>query len=285
MIKYNSRLFDLSLMLSYSTCRYIMTHYYLGFLVGQVMKPDRLRQVEQSKIHYMSFLKYCEYLDLLQKQDKDALLDDSKKDAATLRAEKLGRYQREKAANAKMEVILKREEEALKAAGGDPEMIENIGLEEEVVREFVLASIDMGVSKTIGELKMIEQEFEVLKMMAARPLPPSSQPPRGPQPSDKPITVQHIPKQGPPQVVNLSDRIKLQQQVFQPGHRLPTMTVDEYVHEEIQKRGILTGKGDEKKEEDEDSEDEEVSDRKTYKARSWDDWKDHNPRGAGNLKR
>eukprot|EP00002_Diphylleia_rotans_P040506 TRINITY_DN960_c0_g1_i5.p1 TRINITY_DN960_c0_g1~~TRINITY_DN960_c0_g1_i5.p1 ORF type:complete len:230 (-),score=61.70 TRINITY_DN960_c0_g1_i5:139-828(-) len=218
-------------------------------------------------------------------QDKDALLDDSKKDAATLRAEKLGRYQREKAANAKMEVILKREEEALKAAGGDPEMIENIGLEEEVVREFVLASIDMGVSKTIGELKMIEQEFEVLKMMAARPLPPSSQPPRGPQPSDKPITVQHIPKQGPPQVVNLSDRIKLQQQVFQPGHRLPTMTVDEYVHEEIQKRGILTGKGDEKKEEDEDSEDEEVSDRKTYKARSWDDWKDHNPRGAGNLKR
>eukprot|EP00002_Diphylleia_rotans_P040505 TRINITY_DN960_c0_g1_i4.p1 TRINITY_DN960_c0_g1~~TRINITY_DN960_c0_g1_i4.p1 ORF type:complete len:133 (-),score=27.71 TRINITY_DN960_c0_g1_i4:399-797(-) len=132
MIKYNSRLFDLSLMLSYSTCRYIMTHYYLGFLVGQVMKPDRLRQVEQSKIHYMSFLKYCEYLDLLQKQDKDALLDDSKKDAATLRAEKLGRYQREKAANAKMEVILKREEEALKAAGGDPEMIENIGLEEEV---------------------------------------------------------------------------------------------------------------------------------------------------------
>ena len=34
--------------------------------------------------------------------------------------------------------------------------------------------------------------------------------------------------------------------------------------------------------EDEDSDNEEVSDKKTYKARDWDDWKDDHPKGSGN---
>lgn len=40
-----------------------------------------------------------------------------------------------------------------------------------------------------------------------------------------------------------ADRAQLQAQVFQPGHRLPTMTVDEYLEIERQRGNIITGGG------------------------------------------
>ena len=39
------------------------------------------------------------------------------------------------------------------------------------------------------------------------------------------------------------DRARLREQVFQPDHRLPTMTVDEYLEIEQQRGNILTGGG------------------------------------------
>ena len=40
-----------------------------------------------------------------------------------------------------------------------------------------------------------------------------------------------------------SDRARLREQVFQPDHRLPTMTIDEYLEIERQRGNILTGGG------------------------------------------
>jgi immunoglobulin-binding protein 1 len=39
------------------------------------------------------------------------------------------------------------------------------------------------------------------------------------------------------------DRARLREQVFQPDHRLPTMTIDEYLEIERQRGNILTGGG------------------------------------------
>ena len=39
------------------------------------------------------------------------------------------------------------------------------------------------------------------------------------------------------------DRVGLQEQVFQPDHRLPTMSIDEYLEIERQRGNILTGGG------------------------------------------
>lgn len=39
------------------------------------------------------------------------------------------------------------------------------------------------------------------------------------------------------------DRTRLRGQVFQPDHRLPTMTIDEYLEIERQRGNILTGGG------------------------------------------
>jgi len=39
------------------------------------------------------------------------------------------------------------------------------------------------------------------------------------------------------------DRARLREQVFQPDHRLPTMSIDEYLEIERQRGNILTGGG------------------------------------------
>ncbi|KAI3704835.1 hypothetical protein L1987_75064 [Smallanthus sonchifolius] len=98
-----------------------------------------------------------------------------------------------------------------------------------------------------------------------------------------------------------SEREKIAAQVFQPGHRLPTMSIEEAGLKEMEMMNTWqektakmieeansswhndkwkprVGGGDE--EDDEDEDDEAAQD----KARAFDDWKDENPRGAGNSK-
>ena len=42
---------------------------------------------------------------------------------------------------------------------------------------------------------------------------------------------------------NAAERARLQAQVFQPDHRLPTMTIDEYLEIEQQRGNIISGGG------------------------------------------
>ncbi|KAF2909440.1 hypothetical protein DAI22_11g025700 [Oryza sativa Japonica Group] len=88
-----------------------------------------------------------------------------------------------------------------------------------------------------------------------------------------------------------SERERMAAQVFQPSYRLPTMSIEEAGLREMkmmEKWQERTAKmiqesnsawhkdGSRSAQEDEDAEEE--------KARGWDDWKDDNPRGAGNKK-
>jgi len=81
----------------------------------------------------------------------------------------------------------------------------------------------------------------------------------------------------------LDSRQRLQQGVFRPDHNLPTMSIDEYLEEEKRRGGMIEGGGAAsalKPQVDED--DYGIADAATMKARNWDDFKDENPRGAGN---
>ncbi|OIV98020.1 hypothetical protein TanjilG_16857 [Lupinus angustifolius] len=95
-----------------------------------------------------------------------------------------------------------------------------------------------------------------------------------------------------------TERERMQAQVFQPGHRMPTMSIEEAGLKEMeimnkwQERNVRlmeeansSWHTDSKlrlgqAEEDEDEDDDAAQD----KARAFDDWKDDNPRGAGNSK-
>ena len=81
----------------------------------------------------------------------------------------------------------------------------------------------------------------------------------------------------------LDTRSTLRKGVFQPGHRLPTMTIDEYLEEEKRRGGIISGGGNTEGEErvvNEDNLDE--ADRETMKKREWDEFVENNPKGSGN---
>uniref|UniRef100_A0A1D1ZB55 PP2A regulatory subunit TAP46 n=1 Tax=Anthurium amnicola TaxID=1678845 RepID=A0A1D1ZB55_9ARAE len=88
-----------------------------------------------------------------------------------------------------------------------------------------------------------------------------------------------------------SERERMAAQVFQPGYRLPTMSIEEAGLREMEmmkkwqerntkffEEANSSWYKDKPHRSDEDDESAEE------KARAWDDWKDENPRGAGNKK-
>lgn len=95
---------------------------------------------------------------------------------------------------------------------------------------------------------------------------------------------------------HLSTRLRLQEEVFRPSHRLPTMTIDEFLEQEEAQGNILQGGGpasseaveqarrDEKGAKEEDTvggyaaEEEGIR-----KVREWDEFRDTHRKGEGNM--
>lgn len=106
---------------------------------------------------------------------------------------------------------------------------------------------------------------------------------------------------GPASLVGMNpttERERIAAQVFQPHYRLPTMSIEEAGLTEMnmmnkwQERNVKLMeeansswyKDGPKSRPGEDDEEEDDDDAAQEKARAWDDWKDDNPRGAGNKK-
>ncbi|KAL8049439.1 hypothetical protein ABFX02_06G020700 [Erythranthe guttata] len=93
-----------------------------------------------------------------------------------------------------------------------------------------------------------------------------------------------------------SERERIAAQVFQPYHRLPTMSIEEAGLKEMEIMNTWQESNKKLMEEANsswyndnkpsrpDEEEDEDDDAAQDKARAWDDWKDDNPRGAGNKK-
>lgn len=79
-----------------------------------------------------------------------------------------------------------------------------------------------------------------------------------------------------------NQRAEMMRGVFRPGHSLPTMTVEEYLQQEMERGNFLSGGTEEPKKKEIDDNDEEALNAETIKARNWDDFKDDNPKGWGN---
>lgn len=85
-------------------------------------------------------------------------------------------------------------------------------------------------------------------------------------------------------IVNSRDQIK--RNIFGTGQELPTMTVEEYLDEEMKRGGIIQGGGEASRTDPDDAkqdeDDNDKADMETYKDREFDEFKDDNPRGSGN---
>lgn len=85
--------------------------------------------------------------------------------------------------------------------------------------------------------------------------------------------------------MGLKDQYK--NQVFKPGHILPTMSIEELADMELADALQRQARDEEMKQqrEEEDPDSEEVLERERKKQSASDDWKDVNPKGSGNTKR
>ncbi|KAK7035293.1 Type 2A phosphatase-associated protein 42 [Paramarasmius palmivorus] len=191
---------------------------------------------------------------------------------------------------------------------------------DQVLREATLLLIRLGCAQAHSQLQNMEQELELLRIAPPRLLPPRfsedlNQGHKDKQKeSDRDMWKLDLPSDGGPDgkgplmdpsgkplrafTILPSDsasRARVHAQVFQPGHNLPTMTIDEYLEIERQRGRIISGGGpaseaalttseqlalDSEMDGTRDAEDK--SEAKRQKDERWAVFTDVSPRGTGN---
>ncbi|KAJ2875196.1 Type 2A phosphatase-associated protein 42 [Coemansia asiatica] len=179
---------------------------------------------------------------------------------------------------------------------------------EEIEREYAIKLIELKVYQVIDDIDMLNSEIEMAKQMEQMKLnralagldkdngnSSAASDDRNQWRLDshsykidprtgKPI-LPILNDRGQPMrpFVLTNDRQRIKDSVFRPDWALPTMTVDDYLKQEQERGNIISGGGKEPDEKPEiDDNDFEALDADTIKKREWDDFKDDNPRGAGN---
>lgn len=165
------------------------------------------------------------------------------------------------------------------------------------LRQYLLLLLELHAVHTAGVLESAMQELELLQHAPA----PSEAPPADPtwrldsrffsgpllSESGKPLR--------PFTITSAHDRTQVKNEAFRPSHRLPTMTIDEYLAEEQRRGNIISGGGHaqaaeatprearaELAENDGTAAAEEAEEEARREAIHWDAFTEANPRGTGN---
>ncbi|KAJ9159888.1 hypothetical protein P3X46_025342 [Hevea brasiliensis] len=329
--------------------KYILVPYYLAELTEKISQDDRIQILKASQAKLKEFLSFCETMELVPEEELRASSQGGPNSFAERRAQKIARFNRQRAAQAKLLEVKERKERRGRSTratalstpveAGEEDLSDDDGEEE---REAWLTTISLSICKAFDLLEMLKKEEEMLSAVKERQL----------KEGDKefsqaildertkkaegwhrdaatraqytkpaaPITCatfaqdvlegranvsqahdhKHQPMIfGPASLIggNLtSERDRMAAQVFQPSHRLPTMSIEEAGLREMEimnkwqernaklmaEANSAWYKDNQKVQSGE--EDDEDDDAAVQKARAWDDWKDDNPRGAGNKK-
>ncbi|ETI49104.1 hypothetical protein L917_06658 [Phytophthora nicotianae] len=302
----NERFFELQNTQLYALC----IEYYLGMLTP---KQTFFQQTERDEkrsgptdhtrnvVHRIKFLREADVFltEFLDRAENVGLLTEKKrreqyerlesKQFSLSRDEKVQRFQMQREMEKKLQQVQKRREEK---ATEDADELDEDDMED-LEREQLLTFIQLSVVKSMEEQASINQEKEMLetmlKMNAATEKQDLFSEAHRPPP---PVQGQGI------EVTRINPQMEMRREtirsgVFKPGHRLPTMTLEEYADREVadamerQKREQEAPQGPRRYDqlvEDGDEDDEKLVEEATYKDRAWDDWKDANEKGIGNKK-
>lgn len=178
------------------------------------------------------------------------------------------------------------------------------------LREYLLQLVELHAVHTAGVLDSANQEYELLR---AAPREPRAAPPivgagagagagdaqwrldppaRGP---DAPLLSEAGRPLRPFTIMPSQSRTQVHNYIFKPGHRLPTMTIDEYLAEERRRGNIISGGGPAqaaeptprearaaRAEDDGTAAGDTAADEARAEAINWDEFAEAHPRGAGN---
>lgn len=213
---------------------------------------------------------------------------------ANRRAEKMENYKLEKDLRGRLQIL---DEYYLREIGSKAEEDDLESLSEDIVRSVFVDQLKLfalqafaNLELLAAELKVLEQRSEFESRSRFRESAPkrevvdstgyTTRLERNPREAKKMSDL--LTRQGKilqPFVIT-NNKQEVRRQVFGTGQTLPSMTVEEYLDYELANGKMLK---DEVKDGDGESDDEDDSDEEMRK-RNWDDWKDENPRGSGNMK-
>ncbi|KAK9469826.1 TAP42-like protein [Lipomyces arxii] len=280
---------------------FLNVDYHLATLTDKIYTAsltERRPLALKSKELYLSFLALCDSYGLLP-ADQSKFLHEILRagvetpsftqvfakgysDPGAQRQAKIVKFKREKALEKRIAELKAR------SSGEDDDR------DEDVTREMYLKQVSLFVDRTYDALQGLDSELEILKFAASAPKSPEP----APEPESKEDGYSErvdMPKNNailtPDGKVNrpfmiVSSREQIRRNVFRPDYELPTMTVEEYLDEEMKRGNIISGGGpqsEEPVEKNEDNEDnDEEADRETMRLRQWDEFTEANPRGSGN---
>ncbi|KAI8989790.1 serine/threonine protein phosphatase PP2A-associated protein [Trametes punicea] len=297
-------------------------------------REERIDFVSEVKRHLEAYVHYLEQYEIITAEDRELYGRPASSviDPAKRRELKIKQFKREKDIKARIEAIRKRTNQSAAEPSSNIALIASILPDpskksaepneepdadtEEILRAALILLLRFIYAEAQTQLERTNEELELLRN--APPLPPQ-------EPADDPRVAKKrtgdemwrldapLNKGGPdgkgplldpqgkplrPFVLlgsNAADRARLQAQVFQPDHRLPTMTIEEYLELERQRGNIITGGGpaSEKKltskeqlaldaEQDGTVFGEQRAEEKRQRDESWAQYTDTHPRGAGN---
>lgn len=264
----------------------------LPFLLAEVAgacrdMDERLASVRRAVVYWRAFLHDCERLGLANRDDLRAVERDpeARLDAASLREEKIGRYRRGKELDQKVEYLFSKKKEAL---GDDLRWGHDGSFDEDMERELILALLGRAAASAVDNMLSALQELPMLEMMMAR----------GGLSASAPASSSKLPAEKP-FIIRIQDKAELmriyREMVFECPFARPTMTLEEaadiemaQAREATDHKNVMQAR---QSYEDHDrwyggdrygSKEDDDDEKKTYKDRDWDDWKDEHPWGSGN---
>ncbi|KAF7799572.1 hypothetical protein EIP86_010809 [Pleurotus ostreatoroseus] len=294
---------------------------------------ERLEHIGRAKALYDDFIAQFDTYQLIPEDEKSLYEKKASAmtDPAKRRELKIKQYQKERDLRTRIEQLRKRRYtlSASHEPTSDFELIaallpvpsngsaadEDDSDTEDVLRETSLALLALTFSQAQQQLESLKQELELIGNM---PPPPQSRedsrtekareqdndmwkldtPRPSGGPDGKGLLMDTAGRPLRPFTIlppGATDRARLQAQVFQPDHRLPTMTVDEYLEIERQRGNVITGGGPKSEAKLTTSEQlqldsemdgtvfaEERAEEQRQKDETWARYKDSHPRGAGN---
>ncbi|KIJ17018.1 hypothetical protein PAXINDRAFT_176132 [Paxillus involutus ATCC 200175] len=294
-------------------------------------RDERMSNLTQVQSHLRTYLFSLETFDIVSETEHAlyAQQPSSIKDAAKRREVKIKQYKAEQDLRTRVQVVRKRRRQLapedrsfnefdlvaslLPSPGTASDDDDEDSETDDVLREATLLLLRLCYAQAYPQLESTNQEMELLRN--APPPPPPELPADERQSIAKEQedmwkidSAPRLPGKGPlldstgkplrPFTIlpsGASDRTRLQAQVFGPGHRLPTMSIDEYLEIERQRGGIISGGGPQSETEPTSSEQltrnsemdgtvfgELTAEEKRQKDEEWAQYKDAHARGSGN---
>ncbi|KAF3909429.1 hypothetical protein AA313_de0202193 [Arthrobotrys entomopaga] len=282
-----------------SELRYFLADTQRGdLLLKQHDRATRLSILHTARDAYRSFLSLCDSYGLLGSYEKRAyqlsdkisptIFSDMHSDAAARRNSKIERYKQEKELKSKLEHL--------------SQITNSPNIDDEQVRSLYLSQIQLAVMQSLQQIEGIYLEIDILgkapseeQLLERRQMQQEEDERSRRRKEDDKYSDRVDPSEifrkangrrllssdGKPlqPFTLLPNREIVKGGVFGPGHRLPTMTIDEYLEAERERGGIIEGGGEQSGIQPEPDEDNlELADQETYKARQWDEFTEANPK-------